>query len=1071
MFRQTTSHVLPPVRDIPRFLSESSGTGFTGQISPILKQIIVLSHPPHISMYVPPLISLAINRTREVRFCLKSRRGVGIFYSLALLGCVSSYAGAQGSPQPTSSAPTSSLDSVSNPTSPSTGTSTPPLPVSVKAPPSSSLHSAFGPHLEPIAETPQASYEHLRGIIHHRSPKSEIVVGIPNHSQSRGHVILNQSGQSDGYARQLIQAAATCAGINVKFVTLEMGDVYEPLRNGTVDLIVGVSVRPDALHTVAYSSPLYIARGVLLSNASRAKLSDPKELESMRVGVAKAGIAHAWCLARGMSPIVFSSLNAARHAAARGEVDYVLTTQIGARADAELYPVAGLIEHPFNAKDFWLTFAAASRIQDGALIADLNAGLAIIKQMGIADEIYDRTMARYQPRDHTRQFSFWTIVFIVCAFTSLVLLVTLAWRYAATALARRTKELSESRTQLEALSDNIPGLVYTYIRTPSGHCIPQYINKQSDQWMQRFPHLLSAYSEGREISINSIHPNDRERYLVASSASRETTTPFELEFRTFDCNQQERWIYTRIIPLPRPDGILWQGLSLDVTDLRQAQTEREKLTEQLQHSQKLESLGIMASGIAHDFNNLLAVVIGNASIASRLCGMIKPNPLPGTTNNQAPKTQLSSLETAESHLQAEADRQPLHHALTQIELSARKAADLTRQMLTFAGKSPVMSRSIHINALIEEILPLLKTTAQPGVSIHFAPQDNISAVHADPTQLHQVVLNLVVNASEALADRNKMQAGTPSVPDAPPPVYSAGRVHIRTCKVTLDPGSTLIIGDAAALGTCICIEVSDNGPGMSQQTLRSILDPFFTTKFTGRGLGLSVVTGIIKRHNGGLCIQSTVGEGTTFRVYLPEATVTNRDAASSFLPPRTSGHSSTPHSSSTPLSHFKAASPSAHIHRIALVVDDEDLVRDVTMKQLQTQGWMCIGARNGHEAIELMKQATIAFDIALIDVTMPDISGMQVMKTVREYSPKLPIVMMSGCAIEVLDPSAQGDGKYSFLPKPFMLEDLVSCIAEALSHDAVNSDTPAPDAYSASQVQTQEAQRTTATVMHEHTSV
>jgi len=868
---------------------------------------------------------------------------------------------------------------------------------------------------------PHESYEHLRGIINHRSPKGEITVGIPHPDQSRGHVIVNEKGEADGYARQLIQAAATCADINVSFVTLDLGDSYEPLRNGTVDLVVGVSVRPEALHTIAYTSPLYIARGVLISNSSYSNLTNPKDLHSYRVGVAKAGVAHVWSLSQGMSPIVFTSLYAARHAAVRGEIDYVLTTQIASRTDAELYPIPGLIEHPFYAKEFWLAFAAASRIEDGSLIADLNAGLAILRQMGIADEIYDRTIAGYQPRVHTTNFPFWTIFTIVSALTLLTLLVTLAWRFAVAALARRTKELRDSRTQLEALSDNMPGLVYTYLRTSSGQRIPRYVNKQSDLWAERFPILMSAHAEGRELSTNLIHTQDRERYILAVRASHENTTPLEIEFRTYDCNQEERWIYTRIIPLPRPEGILWQGLSLDVTDLRQAQTEREGLTEQLLHSQKLESLGIMATGIAHDFNNLLTVIIGNASIGTRLTGMMKP-------------TQHSSRQTPESVQLAEIDHPPLTQALTQIELAARKAADLTRQMLTFAGKSPVQSRSIQVNELIDEILPLLKTTAQPGISIHFEPQVDLPPVHADPTQLNQIVLNLVVNASEALADHNKKQSLTPLSPDAPPVPFSAGHVHIRTSSVTLDPTPTLLLGDATALSTCIYIEVSDNGPGMSQQTLRSILDPFFTTKFTGRGLGLSVVAGIIKRHNGGLSIQSTIGEGTTFRVYLSQAALSQRDCAASLL--AQSNTSSAPALTTSSRLTNTTAAPS---HRIALVVDDEDLVRDVTIKQLQSQGWMCVPARNGHEAVELIKKATIAFDIALIDVTMPDISGMQVMKTVRQYAPHLPIIMMSGYAVEELEPAADYEFKFSFLPKPFMLDDLISCLHEASSLTSPNS--------------------------------
>jgi signal transduction histidine kinase len=260
------------------------------------------------------------------------------------------------------------------------------------------------------------------------------------------------------------------------------------------------------------------------------------------------------------------------------------------------------------------------------------------------------------------------------------------------------------------------------------------------------------------------------------------------------------------------------GTHTDITDRKRAEEESDKLQHKMEEAQKLESLGVLAGGIAHDFNNLLTVILGNSTLAR--------------------------LESGES---------PANQArLDAIVTSAHRAAELCHQLLAYAGKGSYSIDRINLNEMVAETTRLLELSISKQAKLEFALAASLPRIEADPSQIRQVIMNLVINASEALTE-------------------TRGVIRISTKVVTLPlpeaAGSSS--PSETAPGDYICVEVADTGSGMTPEVLARIFDPFFTTKFTGRGLGLAAVIGIVRTHRGTLKVDSTPGKGSVFRIYLP----------------------------------------------------------------------------------------------------------------------------------------------------------------------------------------------------------
>lgn len=412
------------------------------------------------------------------------------------------------------------------------------------------------------------------------------------------------------------------------------------------------------------------------------------------------------------------------------------------------------------------------------------------------------------------------------------------------------------------------------------------------------------------------------------------------------------------------------------TDLRAAQQLSEELLlreqaarraaeaseAQSRHVQKLESIGVLAGGIAHDFNNLLHVVLGNADIA------------------------LSRLP---SRSQA---REPLEEVVR----ATLRAADLTRQMLAYSGKGVFVVRPLDLSSEVREMATLLRTAISKQASVVWELASNLPAVNADPTQIRQIAMNLITNASDALGDAG----GTITLRTG---VARRGELNDPQFGSPLGPEEPGRSDDEQL----VYLEVSDTGAGMTSDTLQRIFDPFFSTKFAGRGLGLAAVMGIVQTHQGLIRIRTEPDQGTSFRVLFPPVDGTARK-----LEKPSPGRSDWQGNGTV------------------LVVDDEEGVREVAERTLQEIGFDTISAMDGREALDLMQRFGDQVTAVLLDLSMPRMGGQETLVHLRTQRPELPIIMMSGYTEHAVAPpvNAAGPGVTLFLQKPFMADDLIGAL-------------------------------------------
>ncbi len=373
---------------------------------------------------------------------------------------------------------------------------------------------------------------------------------------------------------------------------------------------------------------------------------------------------------------------------------------------------------------------------------------------------------------------------------------------------------------------------------------------------------------------------------------------------------------------------------------------------------KMESLGLLAGGVAHDFNNLLVGILGNASLA------------------------LLDLPS-----DAEARR-----SVEEIELSAQRAADLTRQLLAYAGKVRFVVESIDLSSLIVEMKALLRTAVPRHIDLAVQPAPGLPSVEVDTSQLRQVLMNLVANSSDAIGEKH-------------------GSIQISTgyVQLTANRRSAMIAGQSASCGPHVILEVTDTGTGIEAETRDRIFDPFFSTKATGRGLGLATTLGIVRGHKGAIELNAEVGAGTSIRLFFP--------ASKPQKPQRTE----------------RTRNPSEWqgTGRV-LIADDEQSVRAVAGTLLKRRGFLVTEAEDGLRAVELFGANPDDYALVILDLTMPGLGGEATFNAIRELRSDIPVVLMSGYNEQEVSRIFENRGLAGFLQKPFRADELYATVVRTL---------------------------------------
>jgi len=512
-------------------------------------------------------------------------------------------------------------------------------------------------------------------------------------------------------------------------------------------------------------------------------------------------------------------------------------------------------------------------------------------------------------------------------------------------VAERTKQLRQTEIRLQDIVDHSPALIF--LKDSAGRYL---------MCNQRFLEL-SGRTRAEIIGHRDydFSPADVADSYIANDA-KVFASGRPMEFEEFGVRADG----TRIVhiahkfPLRDDQGRIYAlcGIATDITDRKAAEEAKLEFERRLLESQKLESLGVLAGGIAHDFNNILTAILGNANLAS--------------------------LELSDDH--------PIRPQLRQIELASRRASDLCAQMLAYAGKAAFITSPVNLTALVRDTTALLEATVGRRVRLELSTADQLPSVLGDATQLRQIVMNLVINAADAIGDRTD------------------GTVGVRTFmrELTREFFATAVQSPGRKAGLYVGLEVTDNGGGMNPEILKRIFEPFFTTKFSGRGLGLAAVLGIVQSHHGALFVESTPGRGTTFRLFFPASTAQAQDSA-------------------PPPDHRPAA-----LTGTVLVVDDETAVRLVAHKALRAIGLQVIEAGDGQAALLTYAKRAADINLVLLDLTMPGLGGEETLRQLRALAPDLPVVVMSGYSEGETMGRCASLGVSGYLAKPFEVSDLVT---------------------------------------------
>ncbi len=457
-----------------------------------------------------------------------------------------------------------------------------------------------------------------------------------------------------------------------------------------------------------------------------------------------------------------------------------------------------------------------------------------------------------------------------------------------------------------------------------------------------------------------IHPDDVARVGAAfDNTLRDPSAmaPVEYRFRHADGS----WVHvesvgSNFLQVPAIGGVVVN--SRDITERKRAEEDRRQLEVRVRHAQKLESLGVLAGGLAHDFNNLLVGILGNASLA------------------------LMDLP----------EDAPARYSLEQIEKAALRTSELTGQMLAYSGRGKFVVQPTSLSTLVEEMGHLLESAISKRIVLNYDFACDLPAIEVDPTQIRQVVMNLITNASEAIGEES-------------------GVITVATSAVHVDrsyPAPTFL-SENLSNGPYVCLEVSDTGSGMDAETQARIFDPFFTTKFAGRGLGLAALLGIVRGHGGAVNVRSKVGEGTTFTILFPASEVSLEDREEARAP----------------------EVPSLG-HGLVLVVDDEDNVRSVARACLERGGFSVLTAASGQEGVDVFAERADEIALVLLDMTMPDMDGQEALGELRRIREDVTVVLSSGFSEQEVRDRIPGRKPAGFIQKPYPASALLGIVRELL---------------------------------------
>lgn len=506
------------------------------------------------------------------------------------------------------------------------------------------------------------------------------------------------------------------------------------------------------------------------------------------------------------------------------------------------------------------------------------------------------------------------------------------------ALVRDVTGCLEKEALLRGILDAVPCAI----------CLMDYREKRFE-WISSYIEMITGYKSEELIGLTPRSLFDsEEEYERIGEFSDFLLTRELVEIESIFKRKDGKIIDIFLKATMLDDKILCA--ILDITDRKKAEKEAKDMEKQLQHVQKLESLGVLAGGIAHDFNNLLMGIMGNAELVCM-----------NLPSGSGVKKNIASIEKA-----------------------VVKASDLCRQMLAYSGKGKFVIESIYLSHLVEEMVDMLKVSISKNAVLKLKLSSDLSCFEGDASQVVQVVMNLVINASEAIGDKS-------------------GVISITTGSMYCDAKylSETFIDESLPEGRYVYLEVADTGCGMDSNVKKRIFEPFFTTKFTGRGLGMAAMLGIVRGHRGCVKIYSEPANGSTIKVLFPVVEDDSDKENKSF----------------TILEPWKG-------HGTVLLVDDDEAIRGIARDLLELTGFTVLMANDGRQALDIFQVHADQIRCVILDLTMPHMDGEETFRELRRIKPDAKVIMSSGYNAQEVNQRFLGKGIAGFLQKPYHLRDL-----------------------------------------------
>ncbi len=773
---------------------------------------------------------------------------------------------------------------------------------------------------------------------------------------------VDEKGQLQGISSDYVRILNERLGLNMETVPdLNWPQVMDAVPQRGVDALSGTARTSDRDKYLIYTEPYSYIDWVIVSRSDTPAISDLADLEGRLTSVNEGYASH---------ERMEKQYTGIPLLPGKTTLD-VLQNVVDGKAEAAVIELnAGtLIIHAYKMHSL--------AIDQHVFQKDDPIALAVRNDWPELVQILDKGLASIAPDERERIESKWLAVPIHVGFTKMdILRIVLGviavmgiflvfFMFWNRRLQKEVRERIEAEKNHEKAEEAVRESEADLNRAQATAGLGSYsldLTTNRVTWSYEMRRLLwcEDVEPSYKLYLSRIHPDDKGRTQAEVQRLLESTESIDMEYRLVGPDATVRWMRdrTRVDRDAQGLAIRLHGTSQDITERKRAEEERRLLDERMQQTQKLQSLGVMAGGIAHDFNNLLHVIEGNVAYA---------------VSKMPPEA--SSREN-----------------LLEIQTASRRATELTDQMLAYSGKQNLVIEKLDLTSLVREMAQLLEVSHSKKAIVKYAFDENLPAIDCDPSQVRQVVMNLITNASEAIGDES-------------------GSISIETGVLYGEDEQVSGGGFKEKLldGRYVYLKVTDTGCGMDEETQRLMFDPFFTTKFTGRGLGLAAVLGIMRAHAGGIGINSEPGKGTTFKIMFPAL---NESA--------------------------ETTSVEAPIEKdwigegTILVVDDEASVRKLTELLLKSKGFNVLTAADGREAIDVFRRHEDEIDLVLLDQTMPVMGGDEALIELRRICKDVRVVLLSGYAEKELNERAKELGYSGFLKKPVDNNHLLDMIHKTL---------------------------------------